>query len=52
MTPILTLDQKLDTAVFAAYGWTHDLADEEGLERLLALNEMRAKAMRNKKAID
>jgi hypothetical protein len=28
----------LDEAVFDAYGWPHDLSDEEILERLLALN--------------
>jgi hypothetical protein len=32
----------LDTAVFAAYGWPHDLTDEQILERLLALNLERA----------
>ena len=30
--------KKLDTAVFAAYGWPEDLSDEEILERLLSLN--------------
>jgi hypothetical protein len=30
--------QKLDEAVFAAYGWEPDLSDEQILERLLALN--------------
>jgi hypothetical protein len=30
--------RKLDEAVFDAYGWPHDLSDEEILERLLALN--------------
>jgi hypothetical protein len=30
--------RKLDEAVFEAYGWSADLADEEILERLLALN--------------
>ena len=30
--------QKLDQAVFAAYGWKSDLSDEEILEKLLALN--------------
>jgi SAM-dependent methyltransferase len=30
--------EKLDAAVFAAYGWPADLADDEILERLLALN--------------
>ena len=31
-----------DTAVFDAYGWPHDLTDEQILERLLALNLERA----------
>ena len=35
--------QKLDKAVFAAYGWPNDLSDEEILERLLALNLERVK---------
>lgn len=30
--------RKLDEAVLDAYGWPHDLSDEEILERLLALN--------------
>ena len=30
--------RKLDQAVFAAYGWTADLSDQEILARLLALN--------------
>ncbi len=34
--------RKLDAAVCDAYGWPHDLADEEVLERLLALNLKRA----------
>ena len=34
--------EKLDTAVFAAYGWPPDLTDEQILERLLALNLERA----------
>ena len=33
---------KLDAAVLAAYGWPSDLAGEEILERLLALNLERA----------
>ena len=33
----------LDAAVFDAYGWPHDLSDEEILARLLALNLARAK---------
>lgn len=34
--------EKLDKAVFDAYGWPHDLNDEEILARLLALNLERA----------
>jgi type II restriction/modification system DNA methylase subunit YeeA len=34
--------RKLDEAVLDAYGWSHDLSDEEILERLLALNLERA----------
>ena len=30
--------QKLDAAVFAAYGWPENLTDDEILEKLLALN--------------
>ena len=33
---------KLDEAVLDAYGWPHDLSDEEILARLLALNLERA----------
>ena len=33
---------KLDQAVFAAYGWEEGLSDEEILERLLELNLARA----------
>ena len=36
--------QKLDQAVFAAYGWKSDLTDEEILEKLLALNLERSQA--------
>ncbi len=32
----------LDAAVFDAYGWPHDLTDEQILERLVALNAKRA----------
>jgi hypothetical protein len=32
----------LDAAVFDAYGWPHDLGDEQILERLVALNAERA----------
>ncbi|HSN77413.1 MAG TPA: DNA methyltransferase [Anaerolineae bacterium] len=35
--------RKLDAAVLDAYGWPHDLTDEEILERLLALNLARAR---------
>jgi type II restriction/modification system DNA methylase subunit YeeA len=34
--------KKLDASVLDAYGWPHDLADEEILARLLALNLERA----------
>ncbi len=34
--------RKLDTAVFAAYGWPFDLSDDEIFSRLLALNLERA----------
>jgi hypothetical protein len=34
--------KKLDAAVCEAYGWPHDLSDEEILEKLLALNLERA----------
>lgn len=33
---------KLDSAVFAAYGWPADLSDEEVLTNLLALNQERS----------
>ena len=39
--------KKLDEAVFAAYGWSADLTDEQILERLLALNLERAAAGRS-----
>ena len=35
--------RKLDVAVLDAYGWPHDVSDEKVLERLLALNQERAK---------
>ncbi len=35
--------RKLDAAVLDAYGWPHDLGDEDLLARLLALNEVRSK---------
>ena len=34
--------RKLDEAELDAYGWPHDISDEEILERLLALNLERA----------
>ncbi len=34
--------RKLDDAVLDAYGWPHDLSDDELLARLLALNLARA----------
>jgi hypothetical protein len=34
--------RELDAAVATAYGWPADLADEEILERLFALNQARA----------
>ncbi|HXH39374.1 MAG TPA: DNA methyltransferase, partial [Thermoanaerobaculia bacterium] len=36
----------LDAAVFDAYGWPHDLMDEQILERLVALNAERAEEER------
>ena len=30
--------KRLDAAVFAAYGWPEDIADEDILKKLLALN--------------
>ncbi len=35
-------DRKLDAAVCDAYGWLHDLSDEDVLEYLVALNLERA----------
>ena len=37
------LHKALDEAVFAAYGWSADLSDEEILEKLLALNLERSR---------
>jgi len=34
--------RRLDSAVLDAYGWPHDLTDDQILERLLALNAERA----------
>jgi hypothetical protein len=36
------IHDELDAAVFDAYGWPHDLADDEILHRLVALNRERA----------
>jgi len=41
-TWLVNAHQALDRAVFAAYGWPHDLADDDLLARLLALNAERA----------
>jgi hypothetical protein len=40
------LHDDLDAAVFDAYGWPHELTDEEILERLVALNAERAEEER------
>ncbi len=39
--------RKLDQAVLDAYSWPHDLADDDILARLLALNLERAAAERS-----
>lgn len=36
------IHDEIDAATFDAYGWPHDLTDEEILERLVALNKERA----------
>ncbi len=36
------IHDELDAAVFDAYGWPHDLTDEDILERLVAMNHERA----------
>ena len=36
------IHDRLDAAVFDAYGWPHDLTDDQILERLVALNAERA----------
>jgi len=41
------IHDEVDTAVFDAYGWPHDLTDEQILERLVALNAERAEEERN-----
>jgi hypothetical protein len=37
-TWLVQAHEKLDAAVFAAYGWNPAISDEELLERLLKLN--------------
>ena len=44
--------KQLDAAVFDAYGWPHDLSDDEILARLLALNLERATKNGNGTEID
>jgi len=39
--------RKLDEAVLDAYGWPHDLSDEDILARLLALNLLQSKRLSN-----
>jgi hypothetical protein len=41
------LHDELDTTVFDAYGWPHQLTDEQILERLVALNAERAEEERH-----
>ena len=43
-TWLVEAHRKLDEAVFAAYGWPHDISDDEILTRLLALNHQRSNA--------
>ncbi|MEI7903161.1 MAG: hypothetical protein WCK89_23220, partial [bacterium] len=40
--------KKLDATDFDAYGWPHDLSDEEILSRLLMLNTDRAKTQQGR----
>ena len=40
------IHDELDAAIFDAYGWPHDLTDEQILERLVALNAERAEEER------
>ncbi|HQP42063.1 MAG TPA: hypothetical protein PLV66_00240, partial [Thermoanaerobaculales bacterium] len=46
VTVLKQLHDELDAAVFDAYGWPHDLTDEQILERLVALNAERAEEER------
>ncbi|KAM3113894.1 hypothetical protein [Phormidesmis sp. 146-33] len=41
------IHDELDTAVFAAYGWSIDLTDDQILENLVTLNAQRAQEERN-----
>ena len=41
------IHDELDIAVLDAYGWPHDITDEQILERLVALNAERAEEERN-----
>jgi type II restriction/modification system DNA methylase subunit YeeA len=41
---LMDAHERLDKAVFAAYGWDHPLSEDDILERLLALNLERAAA--------
>jgi hypothetical protein len=41
------IHDELDAAVWDAYGWHHDISDEEILEQLVALNAERAEEERN-----
>lgn len=43
VTVLKQIHDDLDAAVFDAYGWPHNLSDEEILERLVDLNHERAK---------
>ena len=40
-TWLVNVYRVLDEAIAAAYGWPADLSDDEGLRRLLALNQER-----------
>ena len=47
MSVLKKIHDDLDAAVFDAYGWPHDLTDEQILERLVKLNAERAEEERN-----
>jgi hypothetical protein len=49
---IADADVRPDLAVLDAYGWPHDLSDEEILSRLLALNLERAARQGNHESPD